>query len=65
MINRAKELCPNFTFSNALNELNNGKEFDLVYGIAVFAHIMNNDELAFIFREISDRLSEKGVFVMF
>ena len=65
MIERARQACPNTKFEISRTGILNKIYFDLIYSVAVFAHIMSDSEIKEILVNICSKLNQTGYFLMF
>lgn len=65
MIDRARRRCPGASLFVSGVGIVHGSEFDLVYSIAVFAHVMDDGKVHELFKNISTKLSANRCFVAF
>ncbi|MCI2228379.1 methyltransferase domain-containing protein [Polaribacter sp. MSW13] len=66
MIEQAKKNCPEALLEVSSNGINNEwNNLDLVYSIAVFAHVLNDDVILALFKNIHNKLSDDGYFIIF
>ncbi|AMN46425.1 methyltransferase type 12 [Steroidobacter denitrificans] len=65
MIERARIGCPHAEFHVSNDGIPTGKKFDLVYAIAVFAHILDDKILDKLVNGIAEALRPGGHFILF
>jgi len=65
MIARAREECPTANLQISSDGITFQDDFDLIYSVAVFAHVMNDDVMKSLFQNISHKLRPGGYFLVF
>ena len=65
MIDRAQLLCPNAKFERTGDGITFPFTMDLIYSVAVFAHIMEDNQIRALFKNIKSKMNPGGLFSMF
>lgn len=65
MIQRAKGRCKEVNLEISNKGINFQEKFDLVYSIAVFAHVKNDQTVKWLFENIYEKLDVGGKFIFF
>lgn len=64
MVNKAKQLNPDINFYQSYDGIKDNVTYDLIYSIAVFAHI-SDDDVVKLFQNILKSLNDDGKFILF
>lgn len=65
MIERAQSYCPHASLHVSAKGIQFDTTFDLVYSVAVFAHILDDANVIALFNNIASRTRAKGRFLLF
>lgn len=65
MIKKAKQKCPHIDFIVHDKGIPSEDHFDLIYSLAVFAHILDDNKIKHLFNNIYSHLQYGGSFVLF
>lgn len=65
MIERARRACPLAVLQKSSTGIPFAQDFDLIYAIAVFAHISDDKTIASLFTDIYRKLKPSGRFLLF
>lgn len=65
MIERARQACPEADLQVSGDGILFEDKFDLIYGFAVFAHVMDDDKVESLFRNIANKIDSNGYFLIF